>query len=63
MILRKKLLQLSKKANTNFHKSESMPQRHISKGDLYNKTALNEDFEAGRISLAGFLAKKKELGF
>lgn len=48
---------------SNLHKPESMPQRHISKGDIYDMTALNEDFEAGRISLAEFLAKKKELGF
>ena len=52
-----------KRPTSNLHKPESMSQRHISKGDVYDMTALNEDFEAGRISLAEFLAKKKELGF
>lgn len=61
----RKLLRLCKKRPTsNLHKSESMPKRHLSKGDVYDMTALNEDFEAERIYLATeFLAKKKEPGF
>ena len=60
---RKTAVAKQKRPTSNLHKPESMSQRHISKGDVYDMTALNEDFEARRISLAEFLAKKKELGF
>ena len=52
-----------KRPTSNLHKPESRSQRHISKGDVYDMTALNKAFEAGQISLAEFSAKKKELGF
>lgn len=55
---------MQKRPTSNLHKSESMPKRHLSKGHVYDMTALNEDFEAERIYLATeFLAKKKEPGF
>lgn len=60
---RKTAVPKQKKATSSLHKPESIPQRLISKGAIYDMTALNKDFEAGRISLAEFLAKKKELGF